>query len=156
MTPTDPFEEGEQTLIRPDHHHHEDLEEPGDDFEGEGIEKPRRTSEPSKDNTGEELLCKGTSKSEIKSNGRRKEQSSLVKQGKNAMISSISPREDQPSSKAGKSFKTLYDERRTSLRTDGLSSGFDHPGLMHSDFARDRRRVKKRCPSRQQDRCQMG
>ena len=27
----------------------------------------------------------------------------------------------------------MYDERMASLRTDGLSSGFEHPGLMHSD-----------------------
>ena len=32
-TLTYPFEEGEQTLIRPDYHHHADLEEPGEDFE---------------------------------------------------------------------------------------------------------------------------
>ena len=35
VTATDPFEEGEQTIIRPDHRHHEDLEVPGDDFERE-------------------------------------------------------------------------------------------------------------------------
>ena len=33
MAPTDPLEEGEQTLIRPDCHHHEDLEGSGDGFE---------------------------------------------------------------------------------------------------------------------------
>ena len=49
------------------------------------------------------------------------------------MVSSISPREEQPSSKARKSFKTMYDEHMASLQTDGLSSGFDHPGLLHSD-----------------------
>ena len=70
---------------------------------------------------------------ETKSNSRRKEQSSLVKQGKNAM-KSIGPREEQPSSKAKRSFKTMYDERMTSLRTDGLSSGDDSPTLMHSDM----------------------
>ena len=37
------------------------------------------------------------------------------------------------SSKASKSFNTMYDERMAPLRTDGLSSVFDHPGLMHSD-----------------------
>ena len=47
VTATDPFEEGEQTLIRPENYHHEDLEEPGDDTEREGIEKPQRTSERS-------------------------------------------------------------------------------------------------------------
>ena len=49
------------------------------------------------------------------------------------MMSNISPREEQPSSKAKKSFKTLYDERKKSLRTEGLSSSYDHPGLVHSD-----------------------
>ena len=97
VTPTDPFEKGEQTLIRPDHHHHEDLEELGDDFEGEGIEKPQRTSERYEANAGEELLFTGTSKSETKSTSRRKEQSFLVKQGKNAMMSSINPKEEQSS-----------------------------------------------------------
>ena len=29
--------------------------------------------------------------------------------------------------------KTLYDECMRSLRTDGLSFGLDHPGLMHSN-----------------------
>ena len=28
----------------------------------------------------------------------------------------------------------MYDERMMSLRTDGLSSGYDFPGLMHSDM----------------------
>ena len=28
----------------------------------------------------------------------------------------------------------MYDERMTSLRNDGLSSGYDGPGLMHSDM----------------------
>ena len=82
VTPTDPFEEWRQTLIRPDCHHHEGLEGPGDDFEREEIEIPQRTSERSEATAEEELSFKGTSKSEIKSNSRRKEQSSLVKQGK--------------------------------------------------------------------------
>ena len=47
ITPMEPFEEGEQTLIRPDHHHQEDPHEPGEDLEQEGVEKPRRTSEHS-------------------------------------------------------------------------------------------------------------
>ena len=134
MTPTDPFEEGEQIPLRPDRHHHEGLEEPGDNFEHEGIEKPHRTAERSDANAGEELLFKGTSKLETKSNSRKKEQSSLDKQGKNALMSSISPSIEQQSSKARKSFKTLYDKHMKSLRTDGLLSGFfDHPGRMHSD-----------------------
>ena len=37
-TPTDPFEEGEQTLTQPDYHHHADLEEPGEDFGREEAE----------------------------------------------------------------------------------------------------------------------
>ena len=78
-------------------------------------------------------MFKGTSKSETKSNSRRKDQSSLVKQGKNAMMSSLSPRDEQSSSKAWKSYKTMYDEHMASFPTDGLSSGFDHPGLMHLD-----------------------
>ena len=49
------------------------------------------------------------------------------------MISSISPREEPPDSKAKRSFKTMYDERMASLRTDGLSSGYDHLGLVHLD-----------------------
>ena len=80
---------------------------------------------------------------ETKSSRCRKEQSSLVKQGKNVMMSSISPREKQPSLRAKRSFKTMYDERMRSLRTDGLSSGYDGLGLMHSEWnshlARDRR-----------------
>ena len=100
MTPHDPFEEGEQTLIRPDHHHHEDPEEPGDELEPEEAEENQGTSERSKVGMRGELLFKGTSKSETKSNMWRQEQSSLVKQGKNAMMSSISPTEEQPSSKA--------------------------------------------------------
>ena len=134
VTPTGHFEEEEQKLIRPNHHHHEDMEEPGDGFEREGIEKRQRTSERSEANAGEKQFFKGTSKLQTKSNSRGKEQSSLVKQGKNAMMSSKSPREEQPSSKARNSFKSLYDERMTSLRTDGLSSGFSHAGLMHSDM----------------------
>ena len=42
VTPTDPFEEGEQTLIRPDHHHHEDPGEPGEELEPEETEENSR------------------------------------------------------------------------------------------------------------------
>ena len=94
MTPTEHFEEGEQTLIRPEHHQ-EDPHEPGEDLEQERVEKPRRTSEHSQADAWEELLFKSTSKPGTKSNNRRKEQSSLVKQGKNAMMSSNSLREEQ-------------------------------------------------------------
>ena len=134
VTPTDPFEEGEQTLIRTDHHHREDLEEPSEDFEREEIEKAQETAEHSEVRAREEIFFKEASKSETKNNSRRKIQSSLVKQGKDAMMSSISPREEQPSSKAKRSFKTMYDERLASLRADGLSSGYDYPGLVHSDM----------------------
>ena len=109
MTPIDPFDEGEQTVIRPDRHHREVLEEPGEDIEREKIEKAQETSERSEVRVREALLFKGTSKSETEKNSRKKEQPSLVKQGKNAMMSSINPREKQPSSKAKRSFKTMYD-----------------------------------------------
>ena len=122
-TLTDPFEEGEQTLIRPDYHHHADLEEPGEDFEREEVERTEEASDCSEVEPREELLFRGMSKSETKSNKGRKEQSSPVKQSKNAMMSSISPREEQTSSKAKKSWKSLYDERMASLQTEGLSSG---------------------------------
>ena len=105
-TPTDPFEEGEQTLTRPDYHHHSDLEEPGEDFGREEVERAEEASEHSEVEAREELLFKGTSKRKTKSNRWRKEQSSLVKQGKNAMMSNVSPREEQPSSKAKRSFRT--------------------------------------------------
>ena len=134
VMPTDPLEKVEQTLFRPDQHHREDLEEPGEELEREENEEFQETSEHSEVGVREELLFKGTSKSETKNNSRRKEQSSLVTQVKNAMMSSISPREDQPKSKAKRSFKIMYEERMTSLRTDGLSSGYDCPGLVHSDM----------------------
>ena len=73
------------------------------------------------------------SKSETKSKKWRNEQSSLVKQNKNAMISSTSPSEEQTSSKAKKSWKFLYDERMASLQAEGLSSNYDHPEIAHLD-----------------------
>ena len=158
MIPTDPFEEGEQTLIRPDRHHQEELEEPSDDFEHKelrNLKRPRRVPRPKQERKS---FSKGRPKQErncCSKGHRRKEQSSLVKQDKNAMMSSISLREEQPSSKARKSFKTFYNECMTSLRTDGLSSGYDHPGLMHSErtshLVRDRKNVRKRCPIRHED-----
>ena len=45
VTPTDPYEEGEQTLVRPDHRHREDLEEPGEDFERVKTGKTQETLE---------------------------------------------------------------------------------------------------------------
>ena len=47
VTPTDPFQEGEQTKIRPDHHHHEDPEEPVEEPEREETEKTQETSKRS-------------------------------------------------------------------------------------------------------------
>ena len=49
------------------------------------------------------------------------------------MISSISPSEEQTGSKAKKSWKSLYDERMASLRTEDLSSSYDHPEITHPD-----------------------
>ena len=132
-TPLDPFEEGEQSLSRPDNHYHADLKEPGEDLEREKVGTTEEASERSEAEAREELLFKGMSRSETKSNKWRKEQPSLVKQCKNAMMSSISPGEEQPNSKAKKSWKTLYDGCRTSLRTEGVSSSYDHPGLVRSD-----------------------
>ena len=129
----DPFEEGEQVLIQSDYHHHADLEEPGEDFEREEVERTEEASERSEVEPREEGLFRGISKSETKSNKWRKKQSSLVKQSKNVMMSSVSPREEQTSSKAKKSWKSLYDERKASLQTEGLSSSYGHPDLAHSD-----------------------
>ena len=49
------------------------------------------------------------------------------------MMSSTSPNEEQTGSKAKKSWKTLYDERMASLRTEGLSSSYDYPEITHPD-----------------------
>ena len=43
VKPTEPFKEGEQTLILPDHHHQEDPQEPDDDLEREEVDKTRET-----------------------------------------------------------------------------------------------------------------
>ena len=120
-TATDPFEEGEQTLTRPDYNHQADLGEPGEDLEWEEVGRTEEASDCSEVETREELVLKGTSKSETKSNRWGKEESSLVKQGKNAMMSSISSREELPNSKAMKNWKTLYDECIKSFRSEGLS-----------------------------------
>ena len=49
------------------------------------------------------------------------------------MMSSITPSEEQPGSKTKNSWKSLYDERMASLRTEGLSSSYDHPEITHPD-----------------------
>ena len=86
------------------------------------------------------MLFREMSKLETKSHRWRREfshpantHSSLAKQSNNAMMSSISPSEEQPGSKAKKSWKSLYDERMASLRTEGLSSSYDHPEIMNPD-----------------------
>ena len=132
-TLVDPFDEGEQTLIRPDF-------EPSEDLEREEVERTEETSERSEVEPREEVLFKGMSKSETKSHRKRGEyshsastHSSLAKQSNNAMMSSISPSEEQPGSKAKKSWKSLYDERMASLPTVGLTSSYDYPEIAHPD-----------------------
>ena len=132
-TLVDPFDEEEQTLIRPDF-------EPSEDLEREEVERMEETSERSEVEPREEVLFKGMSKSETKSHRWRGEyshsastHSSLAKQSNNAMLSSISPSEEQPGSKAKKSWKSLYDERMASLPTVGLTSSYDYPETSHPD-----------------------
>ena len=86
------------------------------------------------------MLFRGMSKSEPKTHRWRNElshpantHSSLAKQSKNAMMSSISPSEEQKGSKAKKSWKSLYDERMASQQTEGLSPSYDHPEITHPD-----------------------
>ena len=55
-----PFEEGEQTLIRPDF-------ETGEDFDWEEVERTEEASERSEVELREEVLFRGISKSEVKS-----------------------------------------------------------------------------------------
>ena len=121
-TLVEPFDEGERTLIRPDF-------EPSKDLEREEVERTEEASERSEVEPRDEMLLRGMSKSETKSHKLRKElshpantHSSLAKQSKNAMMSSISPSEEETGSKAKKSWKFLYDERMASLQTEGLSS----------------------------------
>ena len=49
------------------------------------------------------------------------------------MMSNISPSEEQTGSKAKQSWKSLYDERMVSLKTDGLSSSYDQPEITNPD-----------------------
>ena len=129
----DPFDEGERTLIRPDF-------EPDEVLEREEVERTEETSERPEVEPREEVLYRGMSKSETKSYKWRKEpshptstHSSLAKQSNNAMMSSMSPGEEQTFSKAKKSWKSLYDERVTSLQAGGLSSSYDQPEITHPD-----------------------
>ena len=129
----DPFDEGERTLIRPDF-------EPSEDIEREEVERTEEASERSDVEPREEVLFRGMSKSETKSHRWRNEpshpantHSSLAKQSKNPMMSSISPSEEQTGSKAKRSWKSLYDKHMASLRTEGLSSSYDHPEITHPD-----------------------
>ena len=132
-TLVDPFDEGERTLLRPDF-------EPDEDPEREEVERTEETSERSEVEPREEALYRGMSKSETKSNKWRREpshptstHSSLAKQSNNAMMSSMSPSEEQTVSKAKKSWKYLYDERMASLQAEGLSSSYDQPEITHPD-----------------------
>ena len=132
-TLVDPFDEGERTLLRPDF-------EPDEDLEREEVERTEETSERPEVEPREEVLYKGMSKSETKSNKWRREpshptstHSSLAKQCNNAMMSSMSPSEEQTVSKAKKSWKSLYDERMASLQAEGLSSSYDQPEITHPD-----------------------
>ena len=125
VTPTDPFDEGEQTQIRPDHHHHKDLEDPGEELEPEEIEETQETSERSEVGVREELLFKGTSKSKT--------------------ISSEAGQEcDDVEHKSERRATKVKNEKK--LRNDGLSSGYDGPGLMHSgiDFTPSPRQEKSK------------
>ena len=95
-----PFDEGERMLIRPDF-------EPSEDLEREKVERTEEVSERSEVEPREEGLLRGMSKSETKSHRWRNELShpanthfSLAKQSKNAMMSSISPSEEQTGSNA--------------------------------------------------------
>ena len=54
VTPPDFFDGGEQTLIRPDRHLHDDVERSVDDSERERIEVSDKTSEHAEANAGEE------------------------------------------------------------------------------------------------------
>ena len=110
----DPLDEEERTLIRPDF-------EPSEDLEREEVERMEEASERFEVETREEVLFRGMSKSETDSHKWTKElsnpantHSSLAKQSKNAMMSSISPSEEQTGSKAKKSWKSLYDQRMAS------------------------------------------
>ena len=132
-TLVDPFDEGERTLIRPDF-------EPSEDLGRAEVEGTEEVSERSEVEPREEVLFRGMSKSETKSHKWRKElshpantHSSLAKQSKNAMMSSKIPSEEQTGSKAKKSWKSLYDECMASLRTEGLSSSYDHLEITHPD-----------------------
>ena len=127
----DPFDEGERTLIRPDF-------EPSEDLGRAEVERREEASERSEVEPREEVLLRGMSKSETKSHKWRTElshpantHSSLAKQSKNAMMSSISPSEEQTGSKAKKSWKSLYDECMASLQFEGLSSSHDHLEITH-------------------------
>ena len=127
----DPFDEGERALIRPDF-------EPSEDLEREEIGRMEEASERSEIEPREEVLFRGMSKSETKCHKWRKElshptntHSSLAKQSKNAMLSSIDPSEEQTGSKAKKSWKFLYAKRMASLQTQCLTSSYDHPEITH-------------------------
>ena len=59
VTTSDSFDVGEQTLIRPDSHHQNNLEGSGDNSERERVERSGKTSERSEMKVREELSFKG-------------------------------------------------------------------------------------------------
>ena len=156
----DSFDDGEQTLIRPEF-------EPSEDHEREEVERTEEALERSQVEPREEVLFREMSKSETKSHKWRKifsqptnKHFSLAKQSRNATMSSISPSEEQMGSKARKSWKSLYDGRMASLQTEGLSSSYDHPEITHPDvnFTPCQRNgiSRKACPLRRPGLCLMG
>ena len=104
----DPFDEGEQTLIRPDF-------EPGEDLEGEEID------------SREKLLFRESPNWKLRLTSGKKNNHLWSRKQK-------CPSEIQKGSKAKKSWKSLYDERMSSLRTEVLSSSYDHPEVTHPDL----------------------
>ena len=71
-TPMNPFDKAEQTLTRSDYHHHEDLEEPGEDFEREHVERTEEASERSEVEVREEILLEETCKWRLRATGGEK------------------------------------------------------------------------------------
>ena len=133
-TLTGPFKEGEQTMIRPDYHHHADLEGKSQamTLNGRKLKERWRSRSVPRSNREKNYCSRECPNQRIRvTSGEKK--SSLVKQSKKAMMSSISPCEEQTSWKAKKSWKSLYDERMASLQTEGLSSSYDHSEIAHSD-----------------------
>ena len=140
VTPIDPFEEGEQTLIRPHHHHREDL---GDLARILSRKKPRKLKRP-----------RSVPRSEYERNsclrGRPNQRPKTI----------VGERNNRELSKAKRSFKTKYDERMDctfklmDCLLDVTVRGWcTRTWTLH--LARVRRRARKRCLSRRLDQCRM-